>query len=159
MQTEKMMSAMRTSISDVFETMFFMPVDFEPAALGAPETDGDGGTLTARLAFDGARSGYFRLRIPEGLARRVSADFMGMEPGAVSTEDIAGTVLEMVNMMAGNTFSAYDPQTVFNLQGPVLVGEGEPAPPAEAGATVIEVSVDTLESRMHLDLVLRPERS
>ena len=47
---------------------------------------------------------------------------MGKDEQEISDDQIDGTVKETINMIIGNTFSLYDPETVFNLDVPERVG-------------------------------------
>ncbi len=61
-------TAMMASISEVLDTMFFLPLEFSDQA--SPETDGVLGedkTIACRIGFKGRFSGYFTLFIPENM--------------------------------------------------------------------------------------------
>lgn len=120
---EVLMSAMKTSISDVLETMFFLTVDFDDA-VSLEETwnpDKDK-IIAAELNFDGPLSGSCIFYVPEKFAVSVTADFMGKEKEDISNNQVKETVKEITNMITGNTFSLYDPEAVYNLGVPELVG-------------------------------------
>jgi CheY-specific phosphatase CheX len=154
MNKEKLMTAMQTSISEVLETMFFLPVDF----LGPSESPckglNDETVVAAKLGFDGPASGIFRLLVPENLARLISADFLGIDPAEMTAEDVAGTVKEMINMLAGNTFSIYDADTVFDLMVPEMEAAGATQARYVGGDSTITIDIDTLENRMVLELAI-----
>jgi CheY-specific phosphatase CheX len=114
--------AMKNSISDVLETMFFLPMDFSDM-VDAHElwNTGKDQILAAKLNFDGPLIGDCIFYIPERLAKSITADFMGKEEEGISDDQVKGTVKEIINMIVGNTFSRYDPEAAFNLGIPELV--------------------------------------
>lgn len=152
MNKEKLMTAMQTSISEVLETMFFLPVDFFGPSQRPCQDFTDATVVAARLGFYGPASGIFRLLVPQNLARRISADFLGIDPVEITAEDVAGTVKEMINMLVGNTFSIYDTETVFDLMIPEMEAVNAAYVRPEGGENTIAIDIDTLESRMVLEL-------
>lgn len=155
MDPTKMTQAMRASISDVLETMFFTPVDFLCTSEGVAEPMGAKRLIAVRLAFSGPAGGYFRLRVPEALAITISADFLGVDPTTLSAEDVSGTVKEMVNMLAGNTLSLYDGRAVFDLKVPELLVAERCLNGVDPGYRLFNVAIDTAESHMVLELALK----
>jgi hypothetical protein len=65
------------------------------------------------------------LSIPVDLATSMAVDFLGVSSELISSEQIIGTVKEMVNMLAGSTLSAYDPESAFNLQIPEIIAASQ----------------------------------
>ncbi len=149
MDREMMKKTMRTSISEVLEKMFFLPLDFSDAGTPAElwEDPSSADLIGARLSFDGPFTGAFLFLIPRRLGLDLTADFMGVEPDAVPPEHVEQTVHEILNMIAGSTFSALDDQAVFELGIP----ESIPAQTILAsGREGVFVGVDTLESPIAL---------
>jgi chemotaxis protein CheY-P-specific phosphatase CheC len=146
-----MTQAMKTSISEVLEKMFFLPLDFSDAASPADLWDAGGEPLIAvRLEFEGPISGRFALLIPRKLGSEMCADFMGCAPDEVSTDHVEQTAKEIINMVAGSTFSALDEEAVFNLGIPEAVSvETVLNVPADSGESVF-LGIDTLESHIGL---------
>jgi CheY-specific phosphatase CheX len=146
-----MIKAMKASIFEVLEQMFFMPIDVVDAeSEKTPSPHCNGQTYVAKVEFDGPAPGIFRLEIPTALAASIAADFLGAIEEELSVEEITGTVKEMLNMLAGNSLSAYDPQSCFNLQVPVLI-----EPSADAGAfgdkrETIDMGIETMDHNMSL---------
>lgn len=123
MKNKDMITAMKNSISDVLETMFFLSLDFfhndaDIRELWRTEKDQ---ILAAKLTFSGPLSGYAVFCIPKKSALSITADFMGKDEQEISDDQIDGTVKEIINMIIGNTFSRYDPDVVFDLGVPELV--------------------------------------
>jgi CheY-specific phosphatase CheX len=123
MKNKDMTMAMKNSISDVLETMFFLSLDFSNHLdlLGLWDTGKDP-MIAAKLSFSGPLSGYAVFCIPKKSALSITADFMGKDEQEISDDQIDGTVKEIINMIIGNTFSLYDPEAVFDLGVPELVG-------------------------------------
>jgi CheY-specific phosphatase CheX len=149
MDKSALTEAMKASISEVLERMFFMPIEF-----AAPEKAGaDPATIIAKLEFSGSVCGTFFLLIPASLAQTVTADFLGVTSPGQARELVPGTVLEMVNMLAGSTLSTYDHQALFDLQIPELVTVNELRALTEGIADQIVISIQTAESRMTFQFV------
>ncbi len=154
MDKSVMTQAMKASISEVLEQMFFMPIDFfEPDNAGGDQQEGKE-MVAAKLAFNGVPDGTFILFMPLALARSVTADFLGALPQNLSGDEVSGTLLEMTNMLAGSTLSNYDHQAIFDLRIPELI------PPPDALALnadtpeQISIGIQTLKSRMTFRLVI-----
>ncbi len=123
MKNELLTTAMKNSISDVLETMFFLPLDYsDDVDINKLWSTGKDQIIASKLNFDGPLSGYAVFCIPKKLALSITADFMGKDEEEISDDQINGTVKETINMIIGNTFSLYDPEAVFNFDVPELVG-------------------------------------
>jgi CheY-specific phosphatase CheX len=123
MKNKDMTTAMKNSISDVLETMFFLSLDFSnDIDLLELWNTGKDPIIAAKLSFSGPLSGYAVFCIPKKSALSITADFMGKDEQEISDDQINGTVKEIINMTIGNTFSMYNPDVVFNLGVPELVG-------------------------------------
>ncbi len=160
MDIAAMTRAMKDSISEVLEQMFFLPVEFIDLQQTPAFRSADPGTLlTAMVGFDGPLSGNFRLWVPRTLATEAAADFMGVLPEALDEDQVAGTVLEMINMLAGNTLGAYAPRTIFDLRIPEMA----PRPDRSGGEDrpVIEIGIQTPGGHMAFHLLCNgaPEKS
>lgn len=158
--TKALTSAMKTSIFDVLETMFFLPVDVSESGIADrsiifdPEK-----TVASRLDFDGPLSGHFDFLVPENLALSLTANFLGQDESRVSPDQAIETVKEITNMIAGNTFSIFNPRAVFNLDIPQMGrvdGLNMDHPGSE---TDICVLINTLDGCLMLRLMLRPDAS
>ena len=153
---EVLTSAMKNSISDVLETMFFLPVDFDDSVSLDEFWDPDKDKIiAARLNFDGPLSGYCILYIPESLSVSITADFMGKEEKDISNEQARGTLMEITNMITGNAFSLYDPEAVFNLEVPELVGLDDFHKDLNGSENKISISIGTLENYLAFQLYIK----
>ena len=142
-------TAMTTSISDVLETMFFLPIEISSAAKVEDLWNADQtGMLAARLDYKGPVSGHCILFMPEKLSVDITADFLGETPENVADEQSHGTVKEIINMIVGNLFSLLDPQAVFDLGIPNLVAFGENCAGAADANQEIFMALNTLESHL-----------
>jgi chemotaxis protein CheY-P-specific phosphatase CheC len=126
---EALKAAMTTSISEVLETMFFMTIEATEDTDWSDLTDPVYGEklFASKINFQGPLSGTFILIIPERILSAMTEMFMGMESGEVNENHLSGTILEAINIIAGDTFSKLDDQTVFNLEIPKSV-EAEQLP-------------------------------
>ena len=155
METAAMISAMKTSISEVLETMFFLPIDFSDATgmsdlWNAPDED----LAVARINFSGPLSGHFIFVVPFGLALSTTAAFLGEDEESVSRDHAHDTVKEIANMVAGNTFSHYDNQAVFDLGIPELLPFTELDQKRAASGDQIFIGCDTLDNRLAFQMVI-----
>jgi CheY-specific phosphatase CheX len=156
MNKEVLTSAMKNSISDVLGTMFFLPVDFDDSVSMEETWDlNKNKIIAAKLNFDGPLSGHCILYIPEKLAVSITADFMGKEKDDISDNQVKETVKEINNMITGNTFSLYDPEAVFNLGVPELVGLDGFHKDLSGSDNRISIAIDTLENRLVFQLYIK----
>lgn len=155
MDKSAMTEAMKASISEVLEQMFFMPIDFvAPDKVGAEQHGEE--MVAAKIGFNGVPGGTLMLLIPLALAQSVTADFLGTLPQNLSVDQVTGTVLEMTNMLAGSTLSIYDHQALFDLQIPELITPEDAQALTAGGGDEIVIGIQTLESRMVFRLTPNP---
>jgi CheY-specific phosphatase CheX len=147
--------AMKASISEVLEQMFFLPIDFIAPEKACADPESDETSIIAKLGFSGLPAGTFLLRIPLALAQSVSADFLGTEPKDLSDDQVTGTVLEMVNMLAGSTLSNYDHQALFDLQIPELITTHDMRALTEEVPDQIMIRIQTPDDRMTFQLIIQ----
>jgi len=156
MEKESLTTAMKTSISNVLETMFFLPMDF-PDAVNKKEfwTGKTGQIMAIRLDFDGPFCGYCVLYMPKKMAVSMAADFMGIDAEGIPDDQIIGTVMEVTNMITGNTFSLYDEEAVFDLKIPGLVRPANFKEVFVGYKNDIFVVIDSLENRMAFQMSIK----
>jgi CheY-specific phosphatase CheX len=120
------MTAMKTSISEVMETMFFLPVEFvdEPALKQIKALKGKEGKA-CRLDFSGDCSGSVFLLVPRQLLMEMAENFMGESGESMGEILLDGTLAEAVNMMAGNALRKVKAKVPFELSIPKLVSTTE----------------------------------
>ena len=122
MEKQSLIEAMKISISEVLGKMSFLPVDFEDTSNSEkPSLPENNGKLITKLSLKGPFNGFFLFYIPKDLALFITASFLGKTEEDIAQDQIPGTVMEITNMIAGNTFSVYNEHLVFNLNIPVIV--------------------------------------
>jgi len=156
MKNNLLKTAMRNSISDVLETMFFLSLDFsnDIDLLELWDTGKDP-IIAAKLDFDGPLSGYAVFCIPKKPALFITADFMGKNEEEISDDQINGTVKEIINMIIGNTFSLYDPDIVFDLGVPELVGFNEFIKDLSDSEKTISIVIETMENYLAFQMNIK----
>ena len=102
MKKESLITAMKNSISNVLETMFFLPLvfsdDVHKKDCWSGKTDQ---IMAARLDFDGPFSGYCVFYIPKKFAVSMTANFMGRAEELGCMEPILGRfmTMRMINIL------------------------------------------------------------
>ena len=87
---------LRDVISEVLEAMFFAMVDFEECGPGRPfdyESEIHLLNHNGRIAIS--------LRVSEGFARMLTANFLGIEEYQVNDDDLEDSLKELANMVGG----------------------------------------------------------
>ena len=149
-------TTMKTSISEVFETMFYLPLEFDtPEAVKIKENLNAADMVACRIDFNGSFSGRFTLFIPRELALMMTENFMAESRENIDEEHLDQMVKEIINMVAGNTFSHLDDQVQFKLSIPQRInrsGATDSRPVAESkdfiwvetpdGCLAFKISVD-----------------
>jgi len=154
MDRKMLTKAMRTSISEVLEKMFFLPLDFSDAGSPGDLWEAGGVDLLAiRLAFQGPFSGHFAFFVPQALGKALAADFMGTDEEDVSLEHVEQTAKEIVNMIAGSTFCALDEEAVFDLGIPEKVPPDEVWKGPGDSEDQVFLGIDLIDGRLGLRLV------
>ena len=120
-----LMEAMMTSISEVMETMFFLPVEFDGETTLSECGLNKEKTLACRLTFNGDVSGGLAILAPENLAAEMAENFMGESREHLTEEHLSGTLTEMLNMACGNALSKIDSKVPFELGIPDVIDESE----------------------------------
>lgn len=120
------LATMKTSISEVMETMFFLPVEFSenPTEREIKALKGKQNKVSF-LDFSGDASGSVYLLVPRQLLVEMAGNFMG-EPGESLEEGILeGTLMEILNMITGNALRKIKAKSPFGLGIPALVPSHE----------------------------------
>lgn len=155
MDRSSLMKAMKNSISNVLEKMFFLTLEVSESR-GSNYFTGMNNIICSRLMFKGQLSGQFFLYIPGALANTMTADFLGMEKKDISNDEVIGTLKEIINMIAGNTFALYDDKAVFNLGIPAIFFKDNSG--ADRSENDINITIKTPDSQMVLKLSLNQNR-
>lgn len=156
MEKETLTSAMMASISEVLETMFFLPLEFsENVRFEEWLASNKGKVLITKLEFSGPVSGAFLFFMPNDLGLSLAASFMGEDEGSVSKENVSETVKEIINMIAGNTFGIWDDQAVIDLSIPELIGIEEAEKEHGKTGENYFIAITTLEDSLALDVTIQ----
>lgn len=144
------LAAMKTSISEVMETMFFLPVEYseKPAEKEVRMLKGKQNKACC-LDFSGDFSGTVYLLVPIRSLKEMAENFMG-EPGDLFGDEILeGTLTETVNMMSGNALRKVNTEVPFQLSIPRLIPGSEF--PGGEGSMIIK----TTGPEMAVHVILR----
>jgi CheY-specific phosphatase CheX len=128
MKTETIQEHLREAISEVMETMFFLPVQFlnGPAPIGE-WLSVEKKVMEAHIEFEGTRSGRVFLLVPHPALKEMAANFLGLEEQEVSEEHAQDTLKEAINMMTGRMLSTAFREGGCALLIPRLAGARNPA--------------------------------
>jgi CheY-specific phosphatase CheX len=119
-------TTMMTSISEVMETMFYLPVEFEKEAQVINERMKEyKPNMACQLKFSGDVSGNITLLIPESLLGEMAENFMGTPKEELSEEHIFGTLTELLNMVCGNALGKIKSKVPFEIDIPQMIDETE----------------------------------
>jgi len=142
-----LMTAMMTSISEVMETMFFIPVEFnEASSTDQSGLDQNKSTLASRLTFTGDVSGSLSIMAPNDLIGEMAENFMGEPRDQLTDEHLSGTLTEMLNMVCGNALSKTESKFPFELGIPEMIDA------AVFSKQKVFTIVETTQSKMAVDL-------
>lgn len=148
-------AAMSASIGYVLETMFFMSAEIgqegTPSAYFGSLKDR---VLGGQVDFRGPLGGRFFILIPEALLCAMTESFLTLERDNIEERHLGGMIKEILNMVAGNTFSAYNPDHVYGLGIPELVSAETVARVLdESGGKSVFLLVDTIDGRLALAIL------
>jgi len=145
-----LMTAMKTSISEVMETMFFLPVEFgEEIEFCKSGIAHDKITMASRLKFNGDVSGNLCILAPRNLIREMAENFMGEAKETLSEDHLSGTLTEMLNMVCGNALSKTDSKLPFELGIPEMIDES--IIKKEEIVTIVETTESNLAIFLKID--------
>ena len=155
MEKEALITAMKSSISEVLEKMFYLPLDLSESKdeKEFPDLKTDK-IIISRLKFSGPFSGYFLLYIPRELAESLTTNFMGIDEDNISQDYVTSTVKEIINMITGNAFRNFDDQAIFNLEIPELIKFDDIIRKNSKSEEEIFINIKTMESRMALQAII-----
>lgn len=113
-----LMTAMTNSISEVLETMFFMPVEIGPQTILNDSGIDLNKALASRLNFTGDICGNIVVISPEPLAAELASNFLGESHDELTWEHQFGTLSEMLNMVSGNALKNVTCRRPYKLDIP-----------------------------------------
>jgi CheY-specific phosphatase CheX len=113
--------ALRESVEEVLEKMFFVEAIEEPSLeAGSPDAE-----IAVRLTFEGSPSGALTLRVTSAAARRFAADFLGEDEALLSPAQVGEVSCELANMICGSVLSRVESAATFRLASPQLLSAEE----------------------------------
>ncbi|MCF6246388.1 MAG: chemotaxis protein CheX [Desulfobacula sp.] len=119
-------TAMKASISEVLETMFFLPIEFgDQKTHTQTKMDKEKANMACQLKFSGDFNGRFLLVTPKDLLIEVAENFLGESRDTLEDEHLVGTLTEMLNMICGNALSKLDSKVPFELDIPEVISESD----------------------------------
>ena len=145
-----LMKAMMTSISEVMETMFFLPVEFgEESTMVKSGIDINKPVQTSQLKFTGDVSGSLFIVVPKDLIGEMAENFMGESQDRLTEAHLSGTLTEMLNMVCGNALSKAKSKVPFELGIPQVIDE--PNFSSEQRLTIIETTQSKMAVFLEID--------
>jgi len=144
-----LMTVMMTSISEVLETMFFLPAEQqEDRVLSGSGLLENPDTLSAELSFSGDVSGRLIMVVPGGLLAEMTENFMGESTDRLSRALMEGTLTELLNMVCGNALRKLDAGHSFDLGIPAMLDIS--SVPSDLPAAVMDVSDTRIASILEI---------
>ncbi len=108
--------ALKDSISEVFDTMFFMVPVPEPGlaekVADLPASGWYEGSLSVRQQFEQVS---IYVWAPSELATELAANILSSEPEELSTADVQDAYKEMLNMVAGSVLTVVDADSKWRM--------------------------------------------
>ena len=138
--------SLSAAAADVLETMFFSPVMGESTT----EAPASAPWLAAQRRFSGARAGALTVRVSEGAAQVIAANFLAEETNEPSTEQVREVICELANMICGSVLSHLDRGAHFDLGPPTLVDPWEPTP-LETASRALDIGDGEVAVFLHMD--------
>ncbi len=148
MMKQMLMTAVKNSISNVMETMFFLPVELGPETKWADCRMDTAPVMACQLEFSGDVSGTFILAAPETLVLEMTENFMGESETRLLPVHLSGTLTEMLNMVCGNALSSITASVPFELGIPQVIES------ADIPADTVFTLVDTIDAPLAIHLTL-----
>jgi CheY-specific phosphatase CheX len=148
---------METSISEVFETMFYESLDFDTVdAVQKGKLLDKQEMLAFQIQFEGSFSGSFALCIPRELALHMTENFMGEASENITDDHLDQMIKEIINMVAGNTFSHLNDQAEFRLSIPRRIGNEIVADMKSQPDSESHIWIETVEGLLVFRLTINP---
>jgi len=122
---QQMMTILRQAISNVLETMFFLPVQIVEDNSMRDNWLQSKKLWHVAVRFNGPVSGSFFLLVPAKMVREITANFLGLDETEVEPGQEADTVKEALNMIGGYVLSQVEKADDFQIGLPEIVGSGQ----------------------------------
>ena len=144
-----LMTALTNSISEVMETMFFMPVEIGPGTILNDSGINRNNALACRLKFTGDISGDIDIISPGPLVAELASNFLGEIKGELTWEQQLGTLSEMLNMVCGNALKNVKCKLPYRLGIPQMITC------TDLNGTAKCTRIETMNSKMPILLSIR----
>lgn len=162
-----------TAVSNILETMFYISAEPQEPPRG-PHSSEDGkanavleggetsslGDIRSEIRVQGKWAGQILFCLPYQLARRLTANFLGVEEGNVSEDQILDGAGEFTNMVAGNLFSGHqseDSQFTIPHVGRVAPRDLEMSRPESETGVDFHVEDQIISLKFQVSRTLRDE--
>ena len=124
MEKSTMKTALRDSISEVLEKMFFQPVQISTDGVDLRQWFTRKPSLYgANINFSGPIDGAIFFLIPKTAADEITANFLGNNVESIEEEQRKDTIKEALNIIGGNMLSDIDAEGLFSLDIPQLIAK------------------------------------
>lgn len=124
---KQMMTNLKQAISNVLDTMFFLPVQIiEESSFWDNWSQQKLPLWHVAVGFSGPVKGSFFLLVPAGLAQEITANFLGLDEAEVAPSQESDTIKEALNMIGGYVLSQVDQADEFQIGIPKVVSDGQP---------------------------------
>jgi hypothetical protein len=110
-----------SSLSRIFETMYFAEIDSAGSGAIASCDSGVGATIS----FSGAASGELRIAATSRLAAQLAADFIAVETAEIAAGEERAIIRELANVACGSLLAEWMPGEQFELGIPAALEAGE----------------------------------
>ncbi len=112
-----MLAKLKAATFEVLETMFFLfPESLEEGEFLRSR----GPFLRSSVTIAGPQSIRIGLQVPQSLARKMAANFLGANEDEISQAEMEDILKETCNMLAGSFLSKLEASAAFKLQTPVI---------------------------------------
>lgn len=112
-----MLAKLKAATFEVLETMFYL----FPEGLEEGETlRSRGPFLRSTVTIAGPQSINIGLQVPQNLARKMAANFLGTSEEGISQAEMEDILKETINMLAGSFLSKLEASAAFKLQTPLI---------------------------------------
>lgn len=143
--------ALKTSIQNVFSTMFQLPIE-----ICEPITDQESthcSDVSGIIGLSGAVVGTIVLSMPIATAQAIVDHFTGHHP-EVESHDFADAIGEIVNMIAGSAKAAFQSDDVSISCPSVVIGKGHTIS-HQSGVPLVLIPCETECGRVFVEVSLR----
>ncbi len=143
MMIKTLTTAMTTSISEVLETMFFMPIEIgDQKPFAQTKMDKEKSNIACQLKFSGDVNGKFILVATKNQLLEVTENFLGESRESLGQEHLLGTLTEMLNMVCGNALRKLDSKALFELDIPQMIDSADI--PGSQVFTIVETTQENM---------------